>query len=295
MAAVPALPPELWVRIFGFLRMQHLLVAAPTCSLFRKILAERVREAVNMCLTAARQEWDAEVLQKYAEGASLALFGFNPRTLKALPALAPQADEVNVLLTYFFVPPGQLQSTCFTGTLSRSRQGARHSVNVTERVDTSSPNGIGVMQLCSNASAANQSPFDLEVDARCSNFNPPYNCQEVRNGFGLMLAIARVERQQVVRDDPDSMRLRVDHAWWVAPGYLAITAAVPPGVVPPNLARLPGEGPIEFFDRVDKNVYEGALSDALGVAAALQRCFVLKLRHVQAALFTAHSTQCRCP
>lgn len=76
--AVPTLPDALWMRILGFLSRPHLMRAAATCRLFAQFLAERVRESVNTCLTAAEQQWDVKVLHTFATAASLCPFWLEP-------------------------------------------------------------------------------------------------------------------------------------------------------------------------------------------------------------------------
>lgn len=211
---------------------------------------------------------------------------------------------VNMELTTFFFRVGrQSQDQSFVINMNAPRPKPMAQETVIVRSPSAGlPRGIAIMRAGSHAykhgpsgrnttncnDSADQTPFGLEIHAPC---------QDVRKAVGLMLAIARVERQQVVRDGPYSTRIRVHPAWWVAPGDLVVIVNVPQGSVLSELGRAAGECPIAAFDRMNEQLFEGALADALGVAAALQRCIriVLNKSRADTKELIAHSTQhCRC-
>lgn len=128
-------------------------------------------------------------------------------------------------------------------------------------------NGLAVLQLRSHSRAhavkGGNPTFRLAAVA---------TCQEVRKVVGLLLASARVERQQVVKDGSISLRSIVNVAWWVEPGLLIVNASVPAGVVIPGLGSTAKNSPIAEFELFDDHLFDGALADTVGVAAALQLC-----------------------
>lgn len=62
------------------------------------------------------------------------------------------------------------------------------------------------------------------------------------------------------------------------PGALAVAAGVIlAGAGVPELVGTAGESSIGKFERFNERLFEEALSDVLGVSAALQRCHFLQL------------------
>lgn len=299
---VPALPPAIWRKVLGFMTMPHLLRASSTCRLFAEILAERKREAVNTCLTAAEQEWAGELLQEFARAASLTRFGLDPFSLQLLPPPPPHAESNSVNVRHdLFVGPsaagGQMEASSFVDEIPMSDLCALDSfiVCIAEQVPV-----VVVMPPVPNSRpdahappAARMSTTDritFRIFVKASH-------EEVRKAIGLLLAIARVERQQVVRNVPDNLRLEINPAWWMEDGILCVNLDIPAGVVVPALAHTAGECAFGKFERLDEQLFEGALSDVLGVAAALHMCLDLTLEQgdaVETIHFLAHSSKYCC-
>lgn len=284
-------------------------------SAVRRVIAERVREAVNECLGAAEKTWGVEVLRRSATVASLAHAGLDPSTLQALPQAAPDSHADTVILAFAGLvlhSNGNLvPMMCLSGPLHQL-PGFAHSIIVHVNANPSWLRvGVslvrarpGMLARPQGSLANNSEAVDRHPDPRPLPFHVIVNAtpEEGRQALGLSLGTARVEGQQVVREGPGSVRLEVHPAWWVEAGDLVVRVlGVPASLVQPYQDATVGLCPIAKFEHLDER-FKGVLAEALKVAAALQRCLVIQRwengtgrRGHGKWLLSAHLTrQCQC-
>lgn len=249
--------------------MPDLIVAGPTCRIFQQFLAERVRDAINRCLLAARHRWGSERLDAMRRFACQVYDGVNPADMSMLPHEPSESDYPSPLLELRLKvrgDDGQFFVEQHMGVPMYRKPRA---------------NGIGVYCGSGPKFLVDIKMGSLFIECPASNYLghagflhsiDNAHLEEAQEALGLLLASLGVQLQEGVRSGPCSLRLAADGHVRFKGGALLINfyrRRIPfPNLRDPDKRlRLPARR-----RTFQKTLQEQAYSDIVAVAAALGMC-----------------------